>query len=68
MKYLKSLVLAGLVSVMSIAPSFAEAIDVTAATTQITTEGTAAVSAVGLAIIGLAAVAMTLRWVKATFF
>lgn len=48
--------------------SHAVPIDVTAPTAQISTDGTAAVTAVGLAIIGLAAVSMTLRWVKATFF
>lgn len=70
MKFLKRLVLLAVASVSALIGTAAHAvpIDVTGATGQITTDGTAAVSAVGLAIIGLAAVTMTLRWVKATFF
>lgn len=44
------------------------AIDVSAAVTQITTDGTAAITAVGTALIGLAALSLVFRWVKATFF
>lgn len=44
------------------------AIDVTAATTTISTDGTAAITAVGGAIIGLAAVAVVFKWVKGSIF
>lgn len=44
------------------------AIDVSAAVNTITTDGTAALTAVGIAVIGLAALALVFRWVKATFF
>lgn len=48
--------------------SFAHALDVTAAVTSITTDGTLAITAIGGAIIGLAALSMIIRWAKATFF
>lgn len=44
------------------------AIDVTGATDAITTDGTAAVSAIGLAMLGLAAVAVVYKWAKASIF
>lgn len=44
------------------------AIDVSAATTSITTDGTAAISAVGAALIGLAGVAVVYKWVKGAIF
>ncbi|EOX4357018.1 major capsid protein [Vibrio cholerae] len=44
------------------------AIDVTAATTQITTDGGAAISTIGGAMIGLAAVAVVFKWAKAAIF
>lgn len=44
------------------------AIDVTAATTAITTDGSAAISSVGQALIGLAGLAVVFKWVKAAIF
>jgi hypothetical protein len=44
------------------------AIDVTAATTAITTDGTVAITAVGGALIGLAGVAVVFKWVKGAIF
>lgn len=49
------------------APSFA-VIDVSAATTTITTDGTAAITAIGGALIALAAVAVIFKWVKGAIF
>jgi hypothetical protein len=54
---------AGVVSFQSSA-----AIDVTAATTAITTDGTAAISAIGGALIGLAATAVVFKWAKGAIF
>ncbi len=48
-------------------PAFA-AVDVTAATTSITTDGTVAITAVGSALIGLAGVAVVFKWVKGSIF
>lgn len=48
-------------------PAFA-VIDVTAATTSITTDGTVAISAIGGALIGLAGVAVVFKWVKGAIF
>jgi uncharacterized membrane protein len=58
--------LAGAVALVSTASN--AAIDVTAATTTISGDGTAAITAVGLALIGLAGVSLVFRWVKAAFF
>jgi hypothetical protein len=44
------------------------AIDVTAATGALVTDGTSAISAVGLALITLAGIAVVFKWVKAAFF
>lgn len=44
------------------------AVDVSAATTSITTDGTAAITAVGGALIGLAGVAVIFKWAKASIF
>lgn len=44
------------------------AIDVTAATTAITTDGGGAISEVGQALIGLAALAVVYKWVKGAIF
>lgn len=44
------------------------AIDVSAATTALVTDGTAAITTVGLALITLAGVAVVFKWVKASFF
>ena len=43
-------------------------VDVTAATTYLSGEATTNIAAVGVAIITLAAIAMGISWVKATFF
>ncbi len=52
---------------LSVSPAFAE-IDVTAATTAITTDGTASITAIGSAMIGLASVAIVFKWAKAAIF
>lgn len=44
------------------------AIDVSAATTAITTDGTAAITAIGGALIGLAATAVVFKWAKGAIF
>lgn len=54
-------------SVALAAPAFA-AIDVTAATTAITTDGSAAISAIGGAMLGLAAIAIVFKWAKGAIF
>jgi len=68
MKHLKSIMLAMafMMAFLSV-PAFA-AIDVSAATTSITTDGTAAITAVGGALIGLAGVAVVFKWVKGAIF
>ena len=43
-------------------------IDVSAATTAITTDGTAAITAIGGALIGLAATAVVFKWAKGAIF
>jgi len=67
MKYLKFLGLCLVLAMSFSVPAFA-VIDVTAATTAITTDGTAAVSAVGGALIGLAGVSVVFKWVKGAIF
>ncbi|EGQ7854797.1 hypothetical protein NU726_001004 [Vibrio vulnificus] len=44
------------------------AIDVTAATTVITTDGGTAIAAVGAALIGLAGTAVVYKWIKGAIF
>ncbi len=44
------------------------AIDVTAATTAITTDGSAAITAIGGAMLGLAAIAIVFKWSKGAIF
>jgi len=44
------------------------AIDVTGPVGELTTDGTAAITAVGTALLALAAVALVFKWVKAAFF
>lgn len=44
------------------------AIDVSAATTAISTDGTAAITAIGGALIGLAGVAVVFKWAKGAIF
>lgn len=61
---------AGVVAVVPVlyASAASAAIDVTAATGAITTDGTAAVTAIGGAMIALAAVAVVFKWAKASIF
>ena len=65
-KKLKMLGLSLAIAVMA-SPAFA-AVDVTGATTALTTDGTAAITAVGTALTGLAAVAVIFKWVKGAIF
>ncbi|MGI9282862.1 MAG: major capsid protein [Endozoicomonas sp.] len=65
-KKLGGLVLGAVCSVMSMG-AFAE-IDISAATTALTTDGTTAITAVGTALVGLAAVAVVFKWVKGAIF
>ena len=44
------------------------AIDVSAAVSSLTTDGTAAITAVGTALLSLAGIAVIFKWVKAAFF
>lgn len=53
-------------SLVAVAPAYA--IDTTAVTTFISTEVTAAVTAVGLAMITLAALAVGFKWIKGGLF
>ena len=62
------LALVAVVMASGISPDVYAAIDVSAATDAITTDGTAAVSAIGLAMLGLAAVAIVFKWAKAAIF
>lgn len=57
-----------LVAASAVLPEAMAAIDVSAATDKITTDGTAAVTAIGTAILGLAGVAVVFRWAKASIF
>ena len=66
MKTLKNIALAVPVAVLS-SSVFAE-VDVTAATTTLSTDGSAAISSVGGALIGLAALAVVFKWVKGAIF
>jgi len=66
MKIFSFYLLAALVSFFSLPAS--AAIDVSAATTYIGTDVTAALTAVGGAVILLAALAMGFKWIKAMFF
>jgi uncharacterized membrane protein (DUF373 family) len=58
-----TVVTAGMVSFQSNA-----AIDVSAAVTAITTDGTAAITAIGGALIALAATAVVFKWAKGAIF
>ncbi|WP_119027379.1 major capsid protein [Acinetobacter baumannii] len=44
------------------------AVDVSGSVATLTTDGTAAITAVGAALLGLAGVAVVFKWVKAAFF
>ena len=48
--------------------SNANAVDVTAIVGDLTTDGTAAITAVGTALLALAGIAVIFKWVKAAFF
>lgn len=66
MKKLRLVGIAAAAAVLS-SPSFA-AIDVTGATTVITTDGGSAITSVGTALIGLAGTAVVFKWVKGAIF
>ena len=66
MKITKAIALTAATSVLA-SPAFA-AIDVTAATTAISTDGGAAITAIGGALIGLAGTAVVFKWVKGAIF
>ena len=66
MKKLQLMGIAAVTAVMA-SPSFA-AVDVTAATTAITTDGGTAIAAVGGALIGLAGTAVVFKWIKGAIF
>jgi len=65
---LKKFLKTGVVAASVYASSAMAVIDVSAATTSITTDGTAAITAVGGALIGLAGVAVVFKWVKGAIF
>ena len=66
MKKLKHLGL--LVASTLMSSSVFAAIDVSAATTALTTDGSAAITAVGTALVGLAGIAVVFKWVKGAMF
>tara|TARA_Y100000588_G_C14096706_1_gene856931 strand:- start:952 stop:1155 length:204 start_codon:yes stop_codon:yes gene_type:complete len=66
MEKLRNLALAPSVFVLS-SPAFAE-IDVSKATTVITTDGGTAIASVGGALIGLAGTAVVFKWIKGAIF
>lgn len=64
-------ILAGLAIVaaaVSVSSPALAAIDVSAATTALTTDGTSAITTVGTALLTLAGVAVVFKWAKAAFF
>ncbi|EHC03943.1 hypothetical protein Sbal625DRAFT_4373 [Shewanella baltica OS625] len=68
MKFSTALVLVASLGVAVVAPSASAAIDVSAATTAITTDGGAAISEIGIAMLGLAAIAIVFKWAKGAIF
>lgn len=62
----KKLLVASLLAL--VAGASQAAVDVSAATTALTTDGSAAISLVGNALITLAGIAVVYKWVKASFF
>ncbi|MGF1845325.1 major capsid protein [Vibrio clamense] len=64
---MKKLLVGVALTAVASTPAFA-AIDVSAATTAITTDGTAAVTSIGQALIGLAGVAVVFKWAKGSIF
>ncbi len=68
-KFISSVKKGALVLGATVASSSAfAAIDVTGAVTSITTDGTSSITAIGGAMIGLAAVAVVFKWAKAAIF
>ena len=64
----KNLVKLGALSAIISTGAMHAAIDTTAVTSQLTTDGTAAITAIGLAMVGLAVVAVLFKWIKAAIF
>lgn len=54
-------------ALVTVSPAMA-AIDVSSAVTALTTDGTAAITAVGGALLTLAGIAVVFKWAKAAFF
>lgn len=67
MKKLLSVISAVVLATAVASPAMA-AIDVSAATTALTTDGTSAITTVGGALLTLAGVAVVFKWAKAAFF
>lgn len=67
-EYLKRYGVGATVSGLLISNAHAAKVDVTAATTSLVDDGTTAISAIGMALITLAGVAVVFKWVKAAFF
>lgn len=65
---LKNIVLASTTAVATVALPASAAIDVSGVVTTITTDGGAAVAAIGGAMLALAAIAITFKWAKAAIF
>lgn len=63
-----ALVCAAFVVGAAVASPALAAIDVSAATTALTTDGTSAIQTVGTALLTLAGVAVVFKWAKAAFF
>lgn len=68
MKLQTALVFASTLALAIAAPSAMAAIDVTPATTVISTDGGAAITGVGQTMLGLAAIAIVFKWAKAAIF
>lgn len=64
---MKKFALASLGVLLPVAGAFAQ-VDVTAEAAQITTDGTAAITAIGGALVGLAVVAVVYKWAKGMIF
>lgn len=64
-----AVVLVGVALASLLSPEIASAaVDVSAATDSISTDGTAAVTAIGGALVGLAGVAVVFKWAKGAIF
>ncbi len=64
----RALIPASALSAAALALPASAALDVTAATTYLTTDVTAAITAVGGALLVLSALALGFKWIKAMFF